>query len=350
MVLSGEDKASLERTLADFEAFRKKKYTSFTWYKRLTKPFKIVYYIAVPAMVVGAILPFLMPFFLPVILIGIAFFITQSLLYSFVFKSPDAKFENKFKTEIMPLVFEKINPDLKYSPFDCIPQERVERLLLFKNKISSYYGEDLVVGKFNGVKMRFCEATLRTKKYSAGTIAKGFISNILDDGDAYDDGGGDEFSKQVVFFEGLLMEVDFHKAFKGKVIAIPQRHINSKFFKQANFEGQQKAETGNTVFDQQYAVFTNDEVMLHYILTPALLEKFIKLGDELEAEIFLSFINGRMNMGVNWNRNLFECDFAKGIPSIEAFVTLSEEITLFEEIVTTLSQERRIWGEKALIN
>lgn len=340
----------MQQLLEDFEQFRKKKYRSYKWHKRITKPFKIVYFLAVPAGILSAILPFLLPFFLPLILVGVGLFITELILYNKVFKEPDVRFRNRFKTEIMPKAFKLINPDFEYSPFEKIPERQIRGMALFKDSIVNYYGEDYVKGKVQGVEIEFCEAFLYTEKYSAGSVAGGVLVNLFG-GEGGDIGAdGNEFAKQVRFFSGLILDVDFHKDFEGRVYAIPRRYLDSGLFKKKHFQGWRRTETGNAGFDQVYAVFASNEVLLHYVLTPALQEKFLHLKRKLGAEIFMSFQSGNLNMGVNWGRDLFECDFAKGIPSISEFENLSEDVQLFEDIVVSLSQERRIWGDKALRN
>ena len=325
MQFSAEDRLYIEQTLTSFEAYRKKKLRSYKWFLRITKPFKIAYFIAIPSAVISAILPFLLPFFLPVILIGLGLFIFQIILYNFVFKEPDEKFRIKFKEEIMPMVFKKINPNFDYYPFKKFTEKRIKSMSLFKDSITRYVGEDYVKGKIQEVEMEFCEAFLWTEKVTIGSVAGGVAGTLLDaftgsDGVGNDEGG--DFSKQVKFFSGLVMEVDFHKSFSGEVFCVPKKYIDKGIFKKASFKGQTKKEVNNPDFDQFYSVFGTDEQLLHYVLTPALLEKFNKLRNDLNAEIFLSFINGKLNMGINWGRDLFECDFEKGIPSINDFLIL----------------------------
>jgi len=350
--LGPEEKRELESVLADFEKFRKKKYRSYRVFTLLRKPFKIVYILAVPAAVLAAILPFLLPFFLPVILLGIGLFILETVLYNFVFKKPDEKFHHRFKTEIMPLAFQKINHRFHYFPDRKFSKQQVMNMSLFKEAISGYHGEDHVVGKVLDVDIEFCEASLYTERYSAGTVLRGVLANVLegviDSGGMGPDDNSNEFSKQVCFFKGLLLEVDFHKSFKGVVYAVPKHHVDAGLFKKSSFLGREKVSTGNVNFDQYYSVFASEEVLLHYVLTPAMLDKVLHLKEQLGAEIFLSLKHGKLHLGVNWGRDLFECDFKKGIPSIEDFIALARDVELFEFIVTSLSQERRIWGDKAL--
>lgn len=346
MKLSAEDQADLQKILTDFEKFRKRKYRSFQWFKRLTIPLKIAYYVTVPVVVVSAIIPFLFAFTWPVIAIGASAFVFQLILYQWVFREPDEKFYRKFKEEIMPLAFEKINPNFQYDYRKKFSLERIKGMALFKDTVSEYHGEDYVKGKVLDVEIEFCEATLKTRKYSAGSVAKGAALSVLS---MVADGDGDaSISKEKVFFQGLLMEVDFHKDFSGQVFALPKRYIDAGIFKRKQFSGSEAVETGNPDFDQRHSVFASDEVLLHYVLTPALLQKITNLKERLNAEMFLSLMDGKLNMGIHWGRDLFECDFAKGIPSVDEFMVLAEDIQLFEDIVTSLSQERRIWGDKAI--
>lgn len=348
MQLSAEDRQGLEKILADFEQFRKRKYRSFKWFTRIRKPFKIVYFLAVPAAFLASFLPVLLPFFLPLLLVGLGLFILESLLYAYVFRRPDEKFEERFKKEIMPLAFQKINPEFMYYPNQCFTDEQVKGMSLFKNVISRYYGEDYVRGKVKGVDIEFCEARLYSSHYSAGSIARGVLVNLFDNSDGMGIDDSNEFSKEVCFFKGLLLEVDFHKSFNGQVFALPKHYIDNGLFKRSTFMGRPRTETGHTDFDARYSVFTTNDVLLHYVLTPALLDKLLNLKNRLRADVFLSLSNGKLNMGINWGRDLFECDFKKGIPSIDDFLSLAKEVELFEYIITSLSQDRRIWGNKAL--
>lgn len=341
MILSSEDRLKLQKTLDDFDKFRRNRLWKFKLYRKFKVPFKIVYFFAIPALVVSALLPFLLPFLSPILVIGLITGIIDFVLYNYVFKAPDDDFHHQFKTTIMPIAFEMINPKYQYLPYHMINEKRVKNMSLFKDAISRYTGEDYVSAKIHGVDVEICEAQLYAKKYSVGSVAKGIALSLLESDDA-------RASKDVKFFSGLLMAVDFHKDFKGYVFALPSSYIDGGLIKKSQFKGQAKTDTGNTIFDESYSVFASNDVLLHYVLTPALLEKINQLNKEFKTEIFFSFINGRLNMGINWGKDLFECDFEKGISSIDDFVNLSKEIEIFENIVLGLSQERRIWGEKAL--
>lgn len=327
----------LQKKLSDFEEYRKKKNRSLKTFNVIKGILKFVYYPAAGLAILSGILPFLLPFSLPIIILGAAAFITQALLYQYAFKEPDVKFREYFKREIVAFAFKEYFPNYRYSPFKKIDRKKIDYSQIFKEYIHSYYGEDHIVGKCKGVVIEACEVELNTEK----TTFKSVASNIFF-------GSEDDEGDIIQFFKGLYFIADFHKSFEGRALIIPNAVINTGLFKKSSFQGLKKVTMDNVDFDDQFATFSNNEYLTQYLMPPALLNRIVDLQVKYKAKVYLSFVNGLLFLGIDWGKDLLEADINKGISSIDEFKTMMEEIKLFEEIVTHLNLEVRIWGEKAM--
>lgn len=345
MVYSETDAAEIQLALDDLEKYRKAAFAKYEKFRRITRFFKYTYTPAILIALVSLFLPFLWIITWPFVVIPLALYIVQTLLYTKVFGEPQESFKEKFKTEFMPIALRKMNETFEYSPAGHFSVEEINDMGVFSDEITAFYGEDHIKGKIQGVDVSFSEMQLTTRKLTKGSFAKGLITA----GMAISMGELDmEAKKDVLFFNGLVMKADFHKSFTGKVYVIPKSERKRNSIIDFKYASTPKIELGQTDFDQAYNIYATNALLLHYVLTPALAQKILDLGLKLKAPIFLSLIKGQMNLCINWNRNLFEADFARGLPGIQEFNELAKEIGIFEEILVSLSQERRIWGEKAM--
>lgn len=346
MELSADRKAELEEKLAEFEKLRLDEFARFQAYKRKTRFFKPVYYLTGISLLPTVILPFLIAVSGPLILISIGLYIYQNYLFHKVYNSPGEEYVHRFKTEILTSAFEIISPELEYHPYKGFSKSRIEAMNLFSDGITSYYAEDLCNGKIKDIDISFCETSLYTKKRTRKSVAKGCLYSVLM---LIRLGELDfESKEELLFFNGLLLEIDFHKSFEGEVFALPKAKRDD-FLRKRTFKNARLSSTGLSDFDDMYEVYTNDDLLMHYVLTPGLADRITNLRENLGGEIYLSFVDGKFNMGIHWNRDLFEVSLEKGIPTLSDFVAMGREIELFEEILVLLAQDRRIWGDKALV-
>lgn len=346
MELSAERKGKLEEKLLEFERLRLDEYTRFRAFKRKTRFFKPVYYLTGISILPTVILPFLIAVSGPLILVSIGLYIYQSYLFRKVYNSPGEEYVHRFKTEILTEAFNIISPELSFHPYEGFSKSRIEAMNLFSDGITSYYAEDLCKGKIKDIDISFCEVTLYTKKRTRKSVAKGCFYSLLM---LFRLGELDfESKEELLFFNGLLLEIDFHKSFEGEVFALPKAKHHD-LLKRRTFNRAGLASTGLSDFDDLYDIYTNDDLLMHYVLTPGLAERITNLRENLGGEIYLSLMDGKFNLGIHWNRNLFEVSLEKGIPTLSDFIALGKEIELFEEILILLAQDRRIWGDKALV-
>lgn len=331
-----EDKIDIQKLsqkLAEFEIYRIEKAKKLKRFKRISK---FLYFIIVPCGIlgiIGIVLTFLFIVLWPFLLIAIGLLILNSVIYNKIFKDPEGQFYTKFKNEIVKPAIEEYNPTFKYSVNKSVGLETVEKSWLFNYIIKGYYGEDHVKGKINGVDIEFSEIILKAEDYRRLNTKS--VAKLLLDGD---------LSREIITaFRGVFFVIDFHKKFKGTHVVVSKRKkFPSSLFKQ-NHTNFNKVEMDHAEFNKHFNFFTTSEATSYYILSPLLMENLIALNKR--NSIYASFISGEMYLAIEMQKDLFECDINKGIPDIESFKELFNEINLIEKVMKHLKQDVRIWGK-----
>ncbi|MFK7758168.1 MAG: DUF3137 domain-containing protein [Flavobacteriales bacterium] len=340
------DYAELEKTLADFEAFRKVQARKYKIYQTTRKFYTWTFPLALICVFL-CFIPFLTPILLVPALIGIAIFIFDLVLYNFILKKPNDKFYDRFKQELFPKAVKCLDPSLEADYKGKFSDEEIKRSLIFQDSIYNSYGEDMIKGSVGNIDLRFCEMNLSTEKFSPGLLLGSFFVSLI----AIFFGEGDiETHKEVRLFKGLFFCADFHKSFKGSIILCPKKAGSFSVYTKKYHKGRKKVEMGNVAFDNYYNVYATDPQMASYVLTPLLMEQFMILDEQSTSNepVVATFHNGKMYLGVPQEKDFFECDIYKGIPDVETFKAFVNEVSIIEKILVHLDQNVRIWGDKAV--
>jgi hypothetical protein len=347
--LSQEFIREIEKDLVDFEVTRKRMNASAKTFKIIKRIFKIILYPAIGIACLTSLLPILWPITFPIIIAGGVVIVLFLCLDHFVFKDPEGRFRDLYKEKIVKKVLTNIHPSFVYSPYGGISSEKLLEMKMFRDRIDRNVSEDHVTGKISKVDIEFSEHNLSIEKYTLKDFAGDFAESILDMFGGGDDYGDSSSSGTMIsFFRGLILHADFNKSFNGSIIVVPRKLVEKGFFKKNHFNGESKLTTDNPMFNQAFSCFCNSDILAHYVLTPALVERILSLKENLKSEIYLSFINGKLNLGIHWDRDIFEADIKKKVQGTEELKELLNEIYFFGELVEELDLNTRIWGEKAM--
>jgi hypothetical protein len=260
------------------------------------------------------------------------------------------EFYVRFKTEIMPQAIKHVNPGYTYKADGAIKKLLFDKAMLIPQKAEFYFGEDLIKGSVGKVDFKCCEIRVNKSQYSAKKIAGntamgclGFIFSLFM-GDPEVSVGEGNNKKIVRLFSGLFLAADFHKSFKGSVLLRPK----NQGVKQILSDHLEKAEMGDVDFDNRYSVYTTNQTLARYILSPFLIQQIVKLDAVSPGPLLLTFREGYMFLGLPQEKDLFDCSFYEGVPDLKAFEDFVKEVRIIEKVLEHLNQNTRIWGDKAM--
>ena len=264
----------------------------------------------------GSWLAFLTP---PLVGAGLAYWLSSSLVYPF-------KYE--FKRKVIKPLMKELLENVEYSPLGSVSPLDLEASLLFDKPFSSVEGEDLVLGRLNGVEVKFSEVVgYRTQE----------SQNDLN-------------SKQVVF-RGLFFVADFNKPARGQVIVRPDswdvgRQALGGLLKQApDAGGLEPVRMEDPRFERYFAVYASDPETAHYVLTPVLMEELAAFREKVGAPVAFSVVYGKLYMSVATRRNMLEPTLFGPLASPNVFRSYLEYVDLFLSLVERLGLDRRVWGD-----
>lgn len=351
----------LQEKAVSLEKSRKSFNRKNTTYKGLRTTTKILKLVSFVASVVAAILMIFLPpvgFGIAVAVVALYFLITKMESA----KSPQQQFVKKLKHEIIPQIFEKVNPKLTYLPegFNKVAVEQSGILnQIFFAKTIDIYGEDHAKGKIDNVEIEFFELKFFKNEVNYGKSGLGCLANIflipaqfigqLMNGESY--GVYDLADMRVVdanvFYSGMFLYADFHKKFTGEVLMIPkqQERLEDKLFKLLVPNHLQKIMIENSTIQANYNTYASEEQLGYYVLSTNLIDRVEQLSAAENALPILSFKNGKLYMMIPWSKDYFSADLKQPIEGSAYFNGFFEQVESFEKIVKHLNLDTRIWSK-----
>lgn len=289
--------------------------------KRIVNRFLIMFFaVFVPIVAVSVIIPFYW---------GIAIaFVAALLLY--VLWVHDNHFYKDFKTQVINRIVYFISPDLKYEPQGYINQGDFAASRLFMTSIDRYKGDDLVEGKIEKTAIRFSEVKAEYKTTTT-------------------DGKGNRRTTWHTIFKGLFFIADFNKEFIGSTVVLPNSFGSGfKFLKKlASVTRREKlVELEDVNFKKQFNVYGDDQIEARYILSTSLMERIMAYKAKTKNNIYMSFVNSQMYLGISYNKDLFEPSYLKSLTKIDVCQSYFEDMVLVISIVDDLNLNLRIWTKE----
>ena len=219
---------------------------------------------------------------------------------------------SNFKEKIVASTLSKIYPKLTYSPAKGMSQSAFESANLF-DRADRYKGEDLVEGMHKKTAFSFSEVHAEAKQKTKN---------------------GTSYS---TIFKGLFMVADFNKHIKNETYVLTSGGKWFSKFKRVKLE--------NPVFENNFNVYSDNQVEARYILTPALMEKIIGLEEKYNSQLYMSFIKTKVYIALKTTHNYFEPDLSDEVSKD----TLREAIREIEGcigIIDELDLNTRIWTKE----
>ena len=226
----------------------------------------------------------------------------------------------KIKNGIVAPLISGINPGCKYNIMNFVPQNIFESSEIFGQKISSYKGNDLAMGKVEENYIMFSD--LLVKNFTHTVFYGQFIVT--------------EFNKS---FEGrTVVSTDYAEALLGNVLGgLFQSSAGDKHL----------IKMDSPEFEKSFVVHASDKVEARYILTPSLMEYILNYQKMTKRHIQISFVKNAVCIAVPNNKDNFEDNFPIGElgPSLkkefdEEFV---KPLELATGVIKELKLNERLW-------
>ncbi len=140
---------------------------------------------------------------------------------------------------------------------------------------------------------------------------------------------------QTTIFDGIMIKLDMNKSINSHTIITGNLSLGSKFCSgmPCSFNGMEKVELEDPDFNNQFDVFSQDQVESRYILTTSFMERFKNLKEIFNTNnIRASFQNNSVLIAISSSKDLFV------LGDVTKPVTDTQEVqTLFEEFAAVLS-------------
>ena len=171
--------------------------------------------------------------------------------------------------------------DLRYNSQSGFSYEEMDRMnLIPKGNNVFYQSSDKLTGLLDGV--RFCSSNVKTGRKARGRRS---MPDIL-------------FEGQIIAFSNF----DERKLSNGFVQVFSKKALPVVKYMTAPLEIQ----TENSVFNENFAVFAENEQNAFYILTPRVLEKIMAFQEAMEGKVYLSFFQSIMYVTCSQLHNPFD--------------------------------------------
>lgn len=255
--------------------------------------------------------------------VGLVFIIILAVKVGKVRKTLKQKYK---ETVIRPMVH-FIDESLVYEAYSKIPQSDFTASKIFTQGVDRYKGDDFIQGKIGETAIRFSE--IHAEYYTTDKDGKRQYHTI---------------------FKGLFLIADFNKHFNGETYVLIDTAEKlfgklGKIFQKANFVRPQLVKMEDPVFEKEFVVYGSDQIESRYILTPAMMERMMKLKKK-SNKVQFSFKNSQVNIALPVSKNLFEAPLFKSMLNFDQVQEYYEYLLLAIGVVEDLDLNTRIWTKQ----
>ena len=228
-----------------------------------------------------------------------------------------------YKDVFVRAAIREVGPNFNYDPNAGISRKEFRRIGIYSP--DEFRAEDLISGTYNGVKFSLSEAIdiPNDAKLNFGdSAALNLLSAIV---------FAWETMKDMQAFSGSVLVCEFYKKFSGQTI-VASRTLNTKFLGE-------KEQMDDTLFNDEFRVFTDDKVEARYLLTPAFMARLRELKIKYAAQMGVSaaFMDDKFYLFLNGAKNRFETTLFSPPPSLEDAALIKKEISELLSIIDELN-------------
>ncbi len=240
------------------------------------------------------------------------------------------KYKNEFKDTVFTKILHAVNPGLGYNKSGFISKDKFFESRIFTERADRYSGEDYISGLVDKTQIEFSELHTQERRVTSN--------------------GKTTTVHYVTIFKGLFMIADFHKNFHGHTIVLPDTAEKlfgfiGKKLQDWNFTRDEVVHMENAEFEKEFVVYSNDQVEARYILSTSMIQRILDLKKKYNTSVYLSFINSKVFVAMQYNKQLFEPAFKESITNSDYIRTFYNELSACLSIVDDLNLNTRIWSK-----
>ena len=215
------------------------------------------------------------------------FFAMAVFLIGGLIKGKDKKkYISDFKKYFVNGALQNKFTDLKYTPNQGMPYQTIAstKMMYMGDR---YHSNDFISGKYKNID--FSQADV----------------HIEEERERRDSDGNTE-TYYVTLFRGRWMIFDFNKTFKADLQVCQKGFGNNKAGGLFSKDVFHKVKMESSDFNKAFNIYAQSEHEAFYILTPALMEKIMRLDQMNSGKLLLCFINNRLHIGLYDGKDSFE--------------------------------------------
>ncbi|NAY93075.1 DUF3137 domain-containing protein [Muricauda sp. JGD-17] len=150
-------------------------------------------------------------------------------------------------------------------------------------------------------------------------------------------------------FVGMFAFVDFPKSFKGTTVVLPDQYEKklgylAKNIQSINFKRDELVNLEDVAFENEFVVYSTDQVEARYLLSPSLMERISNFKRKIKSPISLSFKDNKLYIAVTMPHGFLSLRTNENLITSNALELFYDDITTAIGIVEDLNLNTKIWG------
>lgn len=250
-------------------------------------------------------------------------FFVGIFIINFILKKPARNFILAFKEAFVLKSLKSVFTDLDYKPEKGLNESIIMNTGMMKMG-DRYTSNDYVSGKYKNINVVQADVHIEDERQ-------------------YTDSDGNTTTYWVTLFRGRWMIFDFNKKFKANIQVRHKSFENSKLGNWWDDVKYQKVMMEDQEFNNTFKIYAQNEHDAFYILTPALMEKIKKLTASVSGKLLFCFIDNKLHVGLQNNKDSFEHGFLIKINEEKVMDEISKDIKLITNFVDELSLDNDLF-------
>lgn len=259
---------------------------------------------------------------------GIAFFLLGSegyalfavpifafgVIFAGIGSAEFGKLSNQFKVDILKDIIEGFVDDGVFEPSQGLSMNTVYATEFCKRADRSHT-EDYFAGSIEGVRFESSDVKLEEKHVQHTK-------------------NGTRVTYEAYFF-GRIFAFEFNKNFDG-YLQVLERHrpVSRRRYSKIKLESVQ--------FNKKFNTYTTNDHSAFYVLTPHFMEALMKFEEKNKGNIYFSFIDNLLYIGINNFRDTFELKMFREL-NMDTFKEFEYELTVVKDVIHELKLNRNIY-------
>lgn len=250
------------------------------------------------------------------------------MLFMFIYRHESAGYSMLFKDHVIEKIIHFLDHSLMYHKHRYLLENVYQKSELFLEQYDRYSGSDLVEGFIEGVGVQFCDLHVE-KKYRTKN--------------------GKEEWKDI--FSGLFFVADFNKHFQTNVVVLSDHSerilgVVGSWLQSMNIGRGKLIKLDDALFEKYFVVYGEDPIESRYILTHSLMEKIVQLRQKSGKNLYLSFVDSKIYIAIEYNKALFEPILWKSLLKFSYIKEYVELLSMMIGIVKHFKLDEKLWSKR----